>query len=170
MIAMKKLIEPVGEALADYEIFAAVARPLGKYEDFTENRTKRQWLAFLFETTRKALAGGGHDAPAFEEFWEIGELHLPLNPTAVDRRGPSGRTRPRPRFRRHQGRSKSFRRRLWLSMCVHGNPNILTRDVGTSKLAQGCTGQITKVEVERFSGDLPPVRIFEPMKIAEQAG
>jgi biotin/methionine sulfoxide reductase len=94
MIAMKKLIEPVGEALADYEIFAAVARPLGKYEDFTENRTKRQWLAFLFETTRKALAGGGHDAPAFEEFWEIGELHLPLNPTAVDRRGlPAGPVR-----------------------------------------------------------------------------
>jgi biotin/methionine sulfoxide reductase len=24
--------------------------------------------------------------------------------------------------------------------CVHGNPNVLTRDVGTSSLAQGCTG------------------------------
>jgi biotin/methionine sulfoxide reductase len=55
-------------------------------------------------------------------------------------------------------------------MRVRGNPNILTRDVGTSKLAQGCTGQISKVEVERFSGDLPPVRIFEPMTFAEQAG
>lgn len=48
-------------------------------------------------------------------------------------------------------------------MCLHGNPNILTRDVGTSKLAQGCTGQITKVEVERFSGEILPVRIFESM-------
>ena len=24
-------------------------------------------------------------------------------------------------------------------LCVHGNPNVLTRDVGTSRLAQGCT-------------------------------
>ncbi len=31
-------------------------------------------------------------------------------------------------------------------------PNVLTRDVGTSNLAQGCTGQLTTVEVERFDG------------------
>ena len=30
-------------------------------------------------------------------------------------------------------------------LCVHGNPNVLTRDVGTSALAQGCTGQLTTV-------------------------
>ncbi len=50
------------------------------------------------------------------------------------------------------------------TMCIHGNPNILTRDIGTSKLAQGSTGQITRVELERFAGPLPPVRIFEPMR------
>ncbi len=27
-------------------------------------------------------------------------------------------------------------------LCVHGNPNVLTRDIGTSALAQGCTGQL----------------------------
>ena len=27
-------------------------------------------------------------------------------------------------------------------LCVHGNPNVLTRDAGTSRLAQGCTGQL----------------------------
>ncbi len=47
-------------------------------------------------------------------------------------------------------------------LCVHGNPNVLTRDVGTSSLAQGCTGQLTTVEVERFIGNLPPVRAFDP--------
>ncbi|MBV8096151.1 MAG: molybdopterin-dependent oxidoreductase, partial [Acetobacteraceae bacterium] len=47
-------------------------------------------------------------------------------------------------------------------LCVHGNPNVLTRDAGTSALAQGCTGQLTAVEVERFDGDLPPVRAFDP--------
>ena len=47
-------------------------------------------------------------------------------------------------------------------LCVHGNPNVLTRDVGTSRLAQGCTGQLTAVEVERFTGNLPPIRAYEP--------
>ena len=44
------------------------------------------------------------------------------------------------------------------TMCVHGNPNVLTTDIGTSRLAQGCTGQHTWVEVERWSGPIPPVR------------
>jgi biotin/methionine sulfoxide reductase len=47
-------------------------------------------------------------------------------------------------------------------MCVHGNPNVLTRDTGTSKLAQGCTGQLTVIEIERFGGALPPVKAFDP--------
>ncbi len=37
-------------------------------------------------------------------------------------------------------------------LCVHGNPNVLTRDIGTSRLAQGCTGQLCRVEIERFDG------------------
>jgi biotin/methionine sulfoxide reductase len=47
-------------------------------------------------------------------------------------------------------------------ICVHGNPNVLTRDIGTSKLAQGCTGQLSRVEIERFDGPLPPVKAFDP--------
>jgi biotin/methionine sulfoxide reductase len=47
-------------------------------------------------------------------------------------------------------------------LCVHGNPNVLTRDVGTSKLAQGCTGQITTVALERFTGNLPPIQAYDP--------
>lgn len=47
-------------------------------------------------------------------------------------------------------------------LCVHGNPNVLTRDIGTSALAQGCTGQLTTVNVERFDGNLPPIRAFDP--------
>jgi biotin/methionine sulfoxide reductase len=47
-------------------------------------------------------------------------------------------------------------------ICVHGNPNVLTRDNGTSKLAQGCTGQLTVIEIERFDGPLPPVKAFDP--------
>ncbi len=55
-----------------------------------------------------------------------------------------------------------------LAMCVHGNPNVLTRDAGTSRLSQGCSGQHALVEVERFTGALPPVRAFEPPRIVER--
>ena len=47
-------------------------------------------------------------------------------------------------------------------LCVHGNPNVLTRDIGTSRLAQGCCGQVTVVECEKYQGALPPVRAFDP--------
>ena len=47
-------------------------------------------------------------------------------------------------------------------LCVHGNPNVLTRDAGTSKLAQGCTGQLTQIDIERFDGPLPPIRAYDP--------
>jgi biotin/methionine sulfoxide reductase len=53
-------------------------------------------------------------------------------------------------------------------ICVHGNPNVVTRDAGTSKLAQGCTGQLTLVELERFIGALPPVRAFDPPSSASR--
>jgi biotin/methionine sulfoxide reductase len=51
-------------------------------------------------------------------------------------------------------------------LCVHGNPNVLTRDIGTSALAQGCTGQLTTVQVERFDGNLPPIQAYDPPKPA----
>ena len=47
-------------------------------------------------------------------------------------------------------------------LCVHGNPNVLTRDAGTSRLAQGCTGQLTLIEIERFVGAAPPIKAFDP--------
>ncbi|TDC26660.1 hypothetical protein E1265_03630 [Streptomyces sp. 8K308] len=44
-------------------------------------------------------------------------------------------------------------------------PNALTADLGTSRLAQGCTGQHTRVAVERLTGPPPPVRAHEPPPI-----
>ncbi|MFC7671911.1 molybdopterin-dependent oxidoreductase [Mycolicibacterium sp. GCM10028919] len=54
------------------------------------------------------------------------------------------------------------------AMCVHGNPNVLTADVGTSSLAQGCTGAHVLVEIEKFTGALPPVRAPEPPVIVHR--
>ena len=44
------------------------------------------------------------------------------------------------------------------NMCVHGNPNVLTQDVGTSKLGQGASAQSCLVEVEAWHGALQAVR------------
>jgi biotin/methionine sulfoxide reductase len=49
-----------------------------------------------------------------------------------------------------------------MPLCVHGNPNVLTRDIGTSSLAQGSTGQLCRIEIERYDGSLPPIRAFDP--------
>lgn len=54
--------------------------------------------------------------------------------------------------------------------CVHGNPNILTRDAGTSSLAQGCTGQLTAVEIEPFTGEAPVVKALDPPRFANRPG
>ena len=51
------------------------------------------------------------------------------------------------------------------STCKHGNPNVLTPDKGTSRLAQGPIAHTCLVEVERFEGVPPAVTAFEPPEI-----
>ena len=45
---------------------------------------------------------------------------------------------------------------------IHGNPNVLTQDIGTSRLGQGCAAQSCLVQVERFAEPLPAVRVHVP--------
>ena len=51
------------------------------------------------------------------------------------------------------------------SLCVHGNPNVLTRDAGTSKLAQAPTAHSCLVDVECYDGPEHPVTAFTPPDI-----
>jgi biotin/methionine sulfoxide reductase len=282
LIAMHRAMSPYREARDDYEIFAGLAERLGFADEFTEGRSARQWLEYLYEATRSMLQGRGVDAPNFEKFWEAGELALPTmpqnggivrafrhNPETAPLPTPSGKIEitsetiasfgyfdcpshpawlpPRedlqsplaarfplqlianqPASRLHsqldfgavslaskiQGREPVrihprdaaargiregdivhlFNDRgaclaaavlsdallpgvvqlstgAWYDpenpsakkpLCVHGNPNVLTRDAGTSRLAQGCTGQLTLVEIERWDGPLPPIKAFDP--------
>ena len=278
IVAMHKLAEPYGEARDDYAIFSGLAQRLGCAEAFTENRTVREWLAHLYETTRATLAEQGQPAPDFETFWRQGELTLPQAPDdggmlRAFRDDPDGHPLPTPSgkieivsatvagfgyddcpghpawlaphdvpdarhtlhlvanqpatrlhsqldfggysgSRKHRGRevvrihpADAARRGIadgdivrlynargaclaaakvtdgiregvvqlptgaWYDpadpsedapLCVHGNPNVLTRDVGTSRLAQGCTGQLTVIELERFNGNLPPIQAYDP--------
>jgi biotin/methionine sulfoxide reductase len=47
------------------------------------------------------------------------------------------------------------------SLEVHGNPNVLTRDVGTSTLSQGTSAHSCLVQVEPFTEPPPPVKAFD---------
>ncbi|MEQ9335377.1 molybdopterin guanine dinucleotide-containing S/N-oxide reductase [Thalassobaculum sp.] len=283
LVAMRRVAPPVGEARDDHAIFADLAERLQAGAAFTEGRTVMEWLAYLYEPTRRALAEAGAEAPSFEEFWERGELALPqepddggilrsfrTDPEASPLTTPSGRieifsetiagfgyddcpghpvfmasteqpsaaaplwlvaNQPATRlhsqldFGAHSQSRKVGGREVvrlhpddaaargiaggdvvrvfngrgaclaaaeltdalmpgvvqlptgaWFdpapdgsgvgagdgAFCVHGNPNVLTRDVGTSRLAQGCCGQITVVECEKHTGPAPAVRAYAP--------
>ncbi len=47
----------------------------------------------------------------------------------------------------------------------HGNPNVLTLDIGTSRLAQGPSALTALVEIERYAAPTPEVRAFTPPKL-----
>jgi biotin/methionine sulfoxide reductase len=278
LVAMHRIAEPFAEARDDYAIFSALSERLGTAAAYTEGRTTRQWLEYLYERVHDGLARQHLPAPSFAEFWAAGTLTLPMqaddggalrrfraDPDAHKLRTPSGKveihsatiagfaeadcpghpawlpptdvpragaplhlvanqpaTRLHSQFdfgghssgAKHRGRevahmhpadaaargiadgdiARLFNERgaclaairltdgirqgviqlptgAWYDpadpredepLCVHGNPNVLTRDVGTSALAQGCTGQLTTVEVERFEGNLPPIQAFDP--------
>jgi biotin/methionine sulfoxide reductase len=54
------------------------------------------------------------------------------------------------------------------SLCVHGNPNVLTADLPSSRLSQGCTGQHVLVELERYEGTPPPITVGGPPPIVQR--
>jgi len=282
LVAMHRAVAPHGEARDDYDIFAGLAERLGLVEQFTEGRSAREWLRYLYESTCRALSARGAEVPNFEQFWEAGELMLPTLPwdggiVRAFRRDPDAAPLPTPSGRveiasttiASFGYEDCLEHPMWLApsegagspaaarfplhlvanqpatrlhsqldfgatslaskikgrepvrihpqdaaargisdgdivrlyndrgaclagavlsealrpgvvqlstgawydpadptaekpLCVHGNPNVLTRDAGTSRLAQGCTGQLCLIEIERFEGPLPRVKAFDP--------
>ena len=285
LVAMRRVVAPVGRSRDDHAVFADLAERLGFRDRFTEGRDEAGWLRHLYEEWRARHADW---APPFDDFWDAGELPLrPESPRHVfladfradpDRaalRTPSGRIElysetiasfgyddcpghpawlepeewhGAPESRRfplvlvannpasrlhsqldHGGYSGSSKvggrepARLnpadaaarglsdgdlvrlyndrggclaglvvtdavmpgvvqlstgaWFDpvpgpdgglLCAHGNPNVLTRDIGTSRLTQGCTGQLALVQVERFDGAPPPVRAFDEWPVSER--
>ena len=67
--AMKKVIEPVGESLDDFEIFRRMAEMIGIDNQFTETKEYMELLKFGYEQAKTGVP--------FEEFWEKGYLNLP---------------------------------------------------------------------------------------------
>ena len=279
---MNKVVDVVGNARNDYEIFSGLADRLGARETYTENRTEEEWLRYLYNQLRQRAAQRDVQAPEFEEFWQAGEFTFPgseadrvlladyrADPDNRKLNTPSGKIEiyssqiagfdyedcpghavwrepyewlgaaetvryplhmisNQPKTRLHsqldlgktsqdskiRGREPAlihpddaaargisnrdviriFNDRgsclagafvtedirpgvlqlqtgAWYDPAKpggldrHGNPNVLTRDKGTSKLAQGPSAQSALVEVERFDGELPPIGAYTPPKI-----
>ena len=55
------------------------------------------------------------------------------------------------------------------SLDKHGNPNVLTQDRGTSRLAQAPSAQSCLAEMERFDGPIPVVTAFDPPKFVSRS-
>jgi biotin/methionine sulfoxide reductase len=49
------------------------------------------------------------------------------------------------------------------------NPNVLTRDIGTSRLGQGCSAQSCLIEIARDDGAAPALRMYDPPEIKTNA-
>src|SRR5258708_20060267 len=78
LLPMPALTRPHGEARDDYTIFGDLAGRLGVGKDFTESRTAREWLRYLYAEWRRTLAEQGRAVRAFDEFWTGDGLELPV--------------------------------------------------------------------------------------------
>jgi len=278
LFAMHPVAEPHGLARDDFDIFADLARALGREQEFTEGRSSQQWLEMMYGQLREKLAALEYNLPDYQTFQQLGMVELPQHtesglmmkafrrdPLGAPLTTPSGKieiysatiagfgyadcpghpvwlapqeqavagescwliaNQPATRlhsqldFGNYSQSSKRQNREVcclhpedaraagisegdivelynsrgtalasasltaeirrgviqlptgaWYDpvepgavkpVCRHGNPNVLTRDIGTSSLAQGCTGQITVVKVRKFNGELPPMQAFIP--------
>jgi biotin/methionine sulfoxide reductase len=50
-------------------------------------------------------------------------------------------------------------------MCKHGNPNMLSPDIGTSKLSQGPAAHSCLAEVELYDGPVQHITAFDSPEI-----
>ena len=51
------------------------------------------------------------------------------------------------------------------TMCKHGDVNQLTIDKGTSKLAQGNIANTVLADIEKYTGKLPDITVFNKPNI-----
>ena len=285
IVAMGRLLDPIGEARSDHDIFALLAAQMGLADAFTEGLDEAGWLRRLWNDATAKGRARGVDLPTYEEFCDKGVVELdrpalprvlleafradpvanplhtqsgrielyspvidafavadcPPTPTWLEPEewlgSPSVERYPlhllsnQPATKLHSqldyGRTSVAAKRSgrevlrmhpedaaarglddgdvvrvfndrgaclaavavtdtvmagvvilptgsWYdplvggdpaSMCVHGNPNVLTSKRPSSGLSQAPAAQTCLVEVQRWQGELPPVRAHTPPEI-----
>ncbi|MCO4838933.1 MAG: molybdopterin-dependent oxidoreductase [Rhodobacteraceae bacterium] len=77
VMAMQKVVEPLGDARSDYDIFSGLAERLGVGDSFTEGRDELSWIKHLYEKCRTQVPmAQGAVLPTFEEFWAKGAVQI----------------------------------------------------------------------------------------------
>ncbi|NML46743.1 molybdopterin-dependent oxidoreductase [Ramlibacter sp. G-1-2-2] len=74
VVAMRKVMEPVGESRSDYDVYSALAARLGVEAAFTDGRTEAQWQREMYENFRAKYPR--LEFPDYEGFLQAGMLDL----------------------------------------------------------------------------------------------
>ena len=81
IIANKKTIPNIGQSKSDFEIFTNLAKQLGFENSFTENKSEREWLKYIWNESKRISKKVNLDLPDFEKFWEDGFFEVPIEKT-----------------------------------------------------------------------------------------
>jgi len=81
IIANKKTIPNLGQSKSDFEIFTNLAKQLGFENSFTENKSEREWLKYIWNESKRISKKVNLDLPDFENFWEDGFFEVPIEKT-----------------------------------------------------------------------------------------
>jgi trimethylamine-N-oxide reductase (cytochrome c) len=83
IMAMKKVVDPVFEARSDYDIFADIAKRLGKEREFTEGKSEMDWLRSFYDDALKQAQAKKTPMPDFDTFWKgDGYVEFPISAAA----------------------------------------------------------------------------------------
>ena len=77
LVPMSKLVDPIGEARTEYDIYTDLARLLGDEQAFTEGRSEEQGLENLWSFTMQEAKAQGIDLPPWADFMAGDILEMP---------------------------------------------------------------------------------------------
>jgi len=80
IVAMPRILEPIGEARTDRAIFSGVAHRLGVGGPFDEGRDDRAWLEWVWAETVDRAARDGVALPDLDGLFAVGAVDLPRPP------------------------------------------------------------------------------------------
>jgi biotin/methionine sulfoxide reductase len=87
VIPVKQVDEPFEQSRSEHAIFRALAERMGFRDAFDENRTEREWIAYLYGQIRTAAAQDGDTLPDFDDFWQGGPIQIRARQTPLDELG-----------------------------------------------------------------------------------
>ena len=82
VVALKPVVEPVGESRSDFDIFRGIATRLGFEQAFSEGRDEMGWIRNFYDTAATAAKAKGVAMPDFDAFWKAGFIEFPVSDAA----------------------------------------------------------------------------------------